>query len=163
MSAPRERVILISGNTDITDSDFKLYYVPAIRKRVEERNCRFIMGGARGVDEMAQVFIHTNYPGIKITVYDRGDEDGRHFNGIEHRNGFLSYQERDKAMTAVADDIIAYMHPCGGDGSTFANLLRVKFHCNDQSGSGEIPNPMLLVVDEIMRLRLEHSMASTRL
>jgi len=117
--------VMVSGSTTATEAFFEKYYVPKLEQFVRE-NAAFLVGGARGVDQMTQQYlIDVGYEPSKVTVVDKGEQDNRLSKAFSHQNGFDSYPKRDAWMTAHSTVDVATVCQYGGGGSgTFANLLR---------------------------------------
>ncbi|MFZ6731924.1 hypothetical protein ACO0LG_08375 [Undibacterium sp. Ji42W] len=111
----------ISGHLKISNEEFTEHYVPKLAEALE-RGDSFVVGDARGVDEMAQGYLvlYTD----KIKVYHMFEKPRNCAFGLETVGGFNSDEERDAAMTAASDDDIAWVRPGREDSGTARNLKR---------------------------------------
>lgn len=116
-------IAYISGHLDVTIEEFSEHYVPKLAEALE-RGDSFVVGDARGCDEMAQEYlvIHTD----KIKVYHMFDKPRNCEEGLETVGGFKSDAERDAAMTAVSNYDIAWVRPGREKSGTAKNILRRK-------------------------------------
>jgi len=106
------KLVMVCGPMDWTQEMFDEHYPPLLEVFIND-NCEFIMGGAEGVDRMAQVYL-SQIPGAKVTVYDRRKENGVVCRGVLHVAGFESYEKRDKFMLDKADRVVGRLDQYGG-------------------------------------------------
>jgi hypothetical protein len=114
----------ISGHLDLTPEEFEEHYVPQIDEALQN-GCLFVIGDARGCDDMAQRYIWRNGFDDYMTIYHMLEKP-RHHIGIRARliGGFKSDKERDAAMTNASDFDIAWVRPGREDSGTARNLQR---------------------------------------
>jgi hypothetical protein len=122
----KDTTAMISGHTDLTEENFKKFYVAKIDEYVA-KGYSFVIGGAEGTDTMAQKYL-ADFPDVEVTVYDKGTQKNVHCDRFKHLNGFKTYPERDAAMTDASSTDIAILQQYGGAASgTAGNLYRRKF------------------------------------
>jgi len=111
----------ISGHLKISNEEFAEHYVPKLAEALE-RGDSFVLGDARGVDQMTQDYLvlHTD----KIKVYHMFEKPRNCAPGLETVGSFKSDEERDAAMTAASDYDIAWVRPGREDSGTARNLKR---------------------------------------
>lgn len=116
-------IAYISGHLDLTLKEFTTHYVPKLDEALE-RGDSFVVGDARGCDDMAQGYlaIHTD----RIKVYHMFKKPRNCKSGLETVGGFKSDAERDAAMTYVSDYDIAWVRPGNEKSGTAKNILRRK-------------------------------------
>lgn len=121
----------ISGHLDLTKEEFLLYYVPVIDVALANGD-NFVVGDARGTDKMAQEYL-AQHPD-RVTVY--------HMFGFPRFNlrfitkgGFVSDNERDKAMTEASDYDIAWVRHGREDSGTARNISRREVGCKECGGT----------------------------
>lgn len=115
------KTYFISGHLDLSDSEFTEHYAPRIRAAVAE-GASFVVGDARGTDAKAQGFLH-EIGCQRVTVHHMFTAP-RNNAGFETKGGFDSDESRDRAMTEVSDDDIAWVRPGREKSGTAKNLLR---------------------------------------
>lgn len=118
-------IYFISGHRDLSEKDFKKYYVPKILKVInEDPNPNFVVGDYEGVDFMAQEWlIKTGYR-EKLTVYHMWKKPKHLADGVIYtKGGYTSDLSRDSAMTEDSDFDIAYVAKPGKSG-TRCNINR---------------------------------------
>ena len=120
--------VLVSGSTTVDQKFFDKYYKEKMDKYMA-KGYRFIIGGAKGVDMLAQKYLlENNYNPELVTIVDKGKQDNRITKKYNHKNGFSSYTERDAWMTSNSDLDLAVIKQYGGGGSgTFSNIVRREF------------------------------------
>ena len=147
------KTYFISGHTDLSLQLFNQYYEPEIYRAIQDASItwddqndpsgymiHFLIGGASGVDSMAQDYLskYINDSRIKVTVYDRLCENNCRIDNFCHVNGFESYTKRDEQMTTDSYEDIAFFRIYMGLGSgTCLNVMRrligqihaMKFRC----------------------------------
>lgn len=117
---------MISGSMSADKAFFAQHY----RKRLTQHfleGASFVVGGAEGVDTLAQQFLlEVGCSPERVTVVDRREEDNRLVGSKWlHKSGFSSFTERDEWMTENSDVDVAVVNQYGGGGSgTFANVVR---------------------------------------
>ena len=116
---------MVSGSTTATKEYFDKYYKEKMDEYIEKK-CRFMVGGAKGIDTLTQQYlIKKLYNPTMVTIVDKGTQDNRVSKEFNHKNGFSSYPERDAWMTQNSDIDLAVVNQYGGGGSgTFANIVR---------------------------------------
>lgn len=121
-------IYFISGHRDFTKEEFNAFYVPKLKKAIEEDDSKFVVGDYWGVDEMAQLWLKENLPfeeHHKVTVYHMYKNP--RILGSEYFNlsgGYKSDVERDTAMTLASDVDIAFIHTGRWTSGTAQNILR---------------------------------------
>lgn len=116
----------ISGHLDLTPDEFEEHYRPQIDKALQD-GCLFVIGDARGCDDMTQRYIRRNGFDDYMAIYHMFEKP-RHAIGIRARlvGGFQSDKERDAAMTDASDFDIAWVRPGREESGTARNLERRK-------------------------------------
>lgn len=123
-------VYFISGHRDITEEEFKEYYVPQLEDILQfgESCIQFVVGDYCGVDIIAQKWLleHLNDKS-KVTVYHMYDKPRNYASKkFKTKGGYRNDIERDSAMTEISDIDIAWIRK-GKEGSgTAQNILRRK-------------------------------------
>lgn len=121
-------IYFISGHRDITEEEFKKYYVPAIYSAYYNDSDfeNFVVGDYEGVDKMAMDFITENLP-CKIIIFHMFDNP-RNTPKDESRVSYMGHyktdEERDAAMTRVSDVDIAYVREGRWNSGTAQNIKR---------------------------------------
>lgn len=99
----------ISGHLDITDGEFREYYIPKIDQAIAMPDAKFVIGDARGIDSMAQKYL--KYKNITdVTVYHLYEKP-RNNCGFPCKGKYMSDESRDNAMTTSSDQDIAWVRP----------------------------------------------------
>lgn len=140
--AGKERLVqFVSGHLDLTPGEFDEHYKDKINRAVAMGHC-FVVGDAPGCDSMAQELLRRllisdeersryDYHGYsRITVFHML-ESPRNLSSLyfARRDGFLTDEERDAAMTEASDVDIAWVRPSGSkrhSSGTQKNLDRRK-------------------------------------
>ncbi len=125
--------VFISGHLDLTSEEFGQHYVPELHRLVQAK-CTFVVGDARGCDDMAQRWFDASFPlgGAPLTVYHMFDTPRVHgaSSGLTTAEvypcvgGFKSDRERDAAMTAASTKDLAWVRPGREKSGTAKNLAR---------------------------------------
>lgn len=97
----------ISGHLRISAAEFAQHYQPAIDAALR-RGEAFVVGDARGVDAMAQRYLHGKTEAVTVFHMFRAP---RYNPGFPTKGGFTSDDERDAAMTLDSDQDIAWVRP----------------------------------------------------
>jgi len=106
---PTTRTYFVSGHLDITEEEFKLYYVPELQAAVHA-GASFVMGDARGADTMAQTFLDPTTSAVTVfhmATKPRNCVSSRFFK----QGGFSTDLDRDTALTAASTHDIAWIRP----------------------------------------------------
>jgi hypothetical protein len=119
------RTAFISGHLDLTREEFDEHYAPQIEEALKEVCC-FVIGDARGCDQMAQQYLWARGYDDLVTIYHMFDAPRHAFKGIALQGGFKSDDERDTAMTEASDYDIAWVRPGRENSGTARNLARRK-------------------------------------
>ena len=114
------KTYFISGHLTTTDDEFDEYYVPEIEQALKEGDA-FVVGDARGTDQMAQSFLKDKTD--NVIVYHMF-EMPRCNSGFKTVGGFKTDTERDEAMTKASDADIAWVRPGREKSGTAKNLNR---------------------------------------
>lgn len=117
------KTVFISGHKDVTDEEFKTYYVPHIHKAIAE-GCSFVVGDFDGVDLRAQIEISLRGDKDKITVYHMFEQPRFLVKGLKTKGGYTSDDERDAAMTSASSCDIAWVRPGKEKSGTAKNIAR---------------------------------------
>lgn len=118
-------IYFISGHRDLSQEDFKKYYVNKILEVInEDPDPEFVVGDYEGVDYMAQEWLVNVGLQEKLTVYHMWSKPRHLASGVIHtKGGYKSDLSRDSAMTEDSDFDIAYVAKPGKSG-TRCNILR---------------------------------------
>jgi hypothetical protein len=100
----------ISGHLDISQEDFETHYIRIIDNAII-KGCKFIVGDARGVDNLATNYLINKAQTPNITVYHIGTKPRNFFEGCNYKGGYKTDIERDEAMTNASDFDIAWVRP----------------------------------------------------
>ena len=118
----------ISGHRDFTQEEFDKYYVPLLKKYIEEPDSRFVVGDYWGVDEKAQIWLKENLPQeehTRVTVYHMYKKPRILYSTkFNQSGGYSTDVERDAAMTSASDIDIAFIHNGRWCSGTAQNILR---------------------------------------
>ena len=109
----------ISGHLDVTLEEFSKHYHTPITEARNAGHC-FVIGDAKGVDAMAQVFLK-GYD--KVTVFHMFEKP-RHNENFPVIGGFKNDEDRDSAMTWASDLDIAWVRPGREKSGTAKNIAR---------------------------------------
>lgn len=115
-------IAFISGHLDLTQEEFDLHYRPRIHDAVLLGH-DFVVGDARGADDMAQRFLSTHKCKPRFIVYHMFDSP-RHNAGKHTEGGFQSDDERDAKMTSVSQYDIAWVRGGREKSGTAKNISR---------------------------------------
>ena len=125
----KNMIYFISGHRNFSREDFETYYVPKIKKAIEEdKNFEFVIGDYWGVDEMAQEWLSTNLnetDHYRVNIYHMFEKP-RVLKSDKFRThgGYKNDIERDSAMTKASNIDIAYIHKGRWTSGTAQNILR---------------------------------------
>jgi hypothetical protein len=118
--------VMVSGHMDWTQDLFDFYYKPVLERCIRA-GCEFVVGAAKGVDEMTQRFLASQSQKVCVTVYEKKSV-GNPFIGASHFAVNLeaaTFAERDAAMTSASDIDVVFLSQYGGPGSATAeNIFR---------------------------------------
>jgi hypothetical protein len=123
---------MISGHTFIIKEQFEQHYIPKIQKCISDGYIEFYVGGARGVDTLAQEYL-SGIDNVKVTVVDAKKQNNNLFpEKFSHQSLECGYEQRDKYMTEITKIDIAFLaiDPFAAGSGTAANLIRRKFGHN---------------------------------
>lgn len=110
----------VSGHLHITEQEFDEHYIPRLTVAMSD-DSSFVVGDARGVDAMAQRFLHDR--GAKVTVFHMHSKPRNNI-GFKTMGGFESDESRDSMMTTLSDADIAWVRPGREKSGTARNLER---------------------------------------
>jgi len=116
----------VSGHLDLTEAEFIEHYVPKLEAAIADPHALFVVGDARGADDMAQQWLRGHLgreAQDRVVVFHMLDEP-RHHNDFDHVGGFKSDDERDAAMTGASSVDIAWVRPGRERSGTAKNLAR---------------------------------------
>jgi len=116
-----KKVLYVSGHLDLTRDEFNAHYVPKLDAAVKEPPVAFVMGDARGADQLAQAYLGSKY--ANVTVYHMFEKP-RYNAGFDTVGGFTSDTSRDEAMTQASTHDIAWVRPGREASGTAKNLAR---------------------------------------
>lgn len=124
------KVVFITGPVRMPSEElFDQFYGPKIDRAISE-GASFVLSGAIGLDRMALYYlVEKGVSPDKITVYDVAGKDnsfikvGIYKYQFNHLDSFETFQDRDTAMVAIADEIIGFTFQYATCG-VLANLLR---------------------------------------
>lgn len=114
------QVHYVSGHLDLTDEEFAAHYAPLLRDAMT-RNEAFVVGDARGADEMAQRVL-VGY--AHVTVFHMFVSPRNNLGAFPTRGGFTSDGTRDAAMTEASTADIAWVRPGREKSGTARNVQR---------------------------------------
>lgn len=119
-------IYFISGHRDITEKEFKEYYISKIDKVLkEDKDAKFVIGDYEGVDIMAQRYLVSSGYQDRITVYHMFTSPRNIASpDLKTSGGYVDDIDRDSAMTRDSDFDIAFYRPVKGDSGTFQNIRR---------------------------------------
>jgi hypothetical protein len=109
----------VSGHLDLTEEESATHYEPLLRAAMD-RGEAFVVGDARGADEMAQRLL-IGY--TDVTVFHML-ETPRNNLGFRVCGGFTSDTARDAAMTEASTEDIAWIRPGREKSDTAKNIQR---------------------------------------
>lgn len=121
----------ISGHLDLTADELAAHYEPRIRAAAEAGHA-FVVGDARGADQMAQQILHRI--GARATVFHMFAAPRHNEGAFPTRGGFTSDADRDAALTAASDADIAWVRPGREKSGTAKNLKRRAELARDDTG-----------------------------
>jgi len=113
-------ICFVSGHIDLTKEEFDEYYSGKLQSAIAT-GASFVVGDARGADDMAQAFLASQ--SADVTVYHMFTAP-RHNYGFKTIGGFDSDLTRDEAMTAASNIDIAWVRPGREKSGTAKNLQR---------------------------------------
>lgn len=132
MSEEKPVVVMISGPQWVSRDYYIEHYGQALLDWAKD-GAHFVLGAADGIDAFAQqdlaLMCRKNFiDGSRVTIFNKGEKDGRAHPDFELRNGFGSYPERDRAMCDAASVLLCKLPQYGGaSGGTALNVLRMAF------------------------------------
>jgi hypothetical protein len=100
------KLYFISGHRDITMEEFNKYYIPKIEDAIKNRG-EFVVGDYVGVDIISQNYLK-NRKIKNVTVYHMFNKPMNNV-GYKTVGGFITDEDRDRAMTLVSDIDIAWV------------------------------------------------------
>ena len=120
-------VVLITGQQWVSFSFFAIHYEGPIR-HAWSKGAHFVVGAADGIDRWAQALLsELAFPesqahgsldeAARVTVFDKGDKDGRVNTAFKLSNGYDSYQKRGEAMAKTATRTICVLAAYGAASS----------------------------------------------
>nr|DAN43748.1 MAG TPA: YspA [Caudoviricetes sp.] len=118
----------ISGHRDITEEEFKKYYIPAIYSAYYEDLdfAGFVVGDYEGVDKMAMDYITKNLPCelIIFHMFENPRNTPEDESRVIYVGNYTTDEERDAAMTMASDIDIAFVREGRWDSGTAQNIKR---------------------------------------
>lgn len=121
-----KKVVFISGNTDLTEKNFMLYYAPDIKQLVAD-GAYFILSDDEGCAEMTQKLLNELLPKDqyhRVTVFCMFDPKIIINSGFIYLGNFQSLEERNAAMTIISNLDLHIIMSGKGKKATEGNLLR---------------------------------------
>jgi hypothetical protein len=115
-------IAFISGHLDLTQEEFDEHYKPKIHEAIV-RGHDFVVGDARGADNMAQQFLANHECKPRFIVYHMFDSP-RHGAGYHTNGGFQTDAERDAKMTSISQYDIAWVRAGREKSGTAKNIAR---------------------------------------
>lgn len=118
----------ISGHLDLTQEEFDEHYVPLINSALENFPASFVVGDAKGADQMAQKYLALTSVDVPEVRVFHMFENPRHCEAsrFECIGGFETDEQRDAAMTESSNVDIAWVRPGREKSGTAKNLERRK-------------------------------------
>jgi hypothetical protein len=119
-------IYFISGHRDITEKEFKKYYISKMDQVLkEDKDAKFVVGDYEGVDIMAQEYLVSSGYLDRVTVYHMFTAPRNIASpDLKTSGGYVDDIDRDSAMTRDSDFDIAFYRPVKGDSGTFQNIRR---------------------------------------
>jgi ADP-ribose pyrophosphatase YjhB (NUDIX family) len=112
----------ISGHGDLTEEEFDEHYVKAIDGALVNDRASFVVGDFRGADTMAQDYLKRKTD--RVTVFHMFEEPRYNAGFPSFGRNYRSDSERDRAMTKMSDEDIAWVRPGKERSGTARNLSR---------------------------------------
>lgn len=119
-------IYFISGHRDITEKEFKKYYISKMDQVLkEDKDAKFVVGDYEGVDIMAQEYFVSSGYQDRVTVYHTFTSPRNIASSdLKTSGGYVDDVDRDSVMTRDSDFDIAFYRPVKGDSGTFQNIRR---------------------------------------
>lgn len=121
--------LMIYGQQWLPRKYFEKHYAPHI-ERAFHKLTMFVIGAADGIDTFAQELLvklcATDENAYRrVTIFNKGDKDGRLSSRFALVNGFATYPDRDVAMFRASTERLCVLAQFGGatSGCTFICLL----------------------------------------
>lgn len=114
--------VFISGHLDLTEDEFNYFYKDKIDLAIS-LDSEFILGDAKGADTMAQTYL-SERKYSKVVVYHMFNSPRNNVGNFPTKGGYISDEERDKAMTNDSNSDIAFIRKGREKSGTAKNLLR---------------------------------------
>jgi hypothetical protein len=111
------RVYLITGPQNVGPIYFKRYYMPLIDSALTHcPPCRFVLGDANGVDQLAQAYLaEKGMPGTRVTIFIKHGKVVRiHNPAWSVDDSAETYPDRDIIMAREATHTIVCLPQFGG-------------------------------------------------
>lgn len=115
-------VYMVSGHLDLTLLEFETHYVPLLEAALEQAESSFVVGDARGADELSQRYLASRK--ARVLVFHMFQTPRNHHGDFPTCGGFQSDSVRDRAMTKASDEDIAWVRPGRERSGTARNLER---------------------------------------
>jgi hypothetical protein len=125
------RIVFISGHCNLTDNEFKQFYVPSLDQLLLNPT-QIVVGNAYGADTKSfDYLVENNYPLDLITVYHHGTGTQSYPENIKIVSNFASYTKRDTAMTLSSTEDLLWIRPV----EECKTLIGAKFDPKRKSGT----------------------------
>lgn len=121
----KKKIYFISGHRDITEKEFKEWYVPRLVEAAAE-NSEFVVAECIGVDRLAQDWLRDNLKNhSRVTVYHMLEKP-RYLASMLFKTagGYQDDVQRDSAMTTISTEDIAFIRKGRWTSGTAQNILR---------------------------------------
>ncbi len=117
-------VVFISGHLDLPQARefFASHYIPLINKAIA-KNCKYVIGDARGIDAFAQEYLHEK-GALDVVIYHAYDTPRHNFGKWPTSGNWANQTQKDAAMTRASARDIAVVALGRETRGTALNLLR---------------------------------------
>ena len=105
------KTIFISGHLDISIKEWEIHYLPKIKEYVEQK-CFFVIGDARGCDQMSMNYLWDNK--VENVIIYHMFEKPLNNPGYMTIGGFRNHSSKDSRMTLNSDIDLAWVR-CEND------------------------------------------------
>lgn len=120
------KVYFIFGPSKYDVKKFSKYYVPLIKKGIEE-GANFLIGDCDGVDLLAQHYLLNTLDEKdlnRVKIFSKGLPKNYLSEGFTNVSGFISHEEAAVAMTLCSTDDIGFVDEGYWNTLTAKNILR---------------------------------------
>ncbi len=133
--------VFISGPEWVPRAYYDYFYADDI-ETYAQRGCKFVLGAAGGIDLFAQEqLLALGINGAHVSVYNKGDKDGRISPLFTLVNGFEDYPTRDRALVDASTFLLAVLPQMDGGQSGVLQSVLSSVHpeCVDVTGDIVLP------------------------